>query len=77
MSKENKLSKRVIAALAARRDEAQWEKLIVGLLHKLELPREKRLKAIEKYEKLGHHIARKLGVGEADVHMLAQGSMAT
>ena len=35
MSKENKLSKRVIAALAARRDEAQWEKLIVGLLHKL------------------------------------------
>ena len=66
MSKENKLSKRVIAALAARRDEAQWEKLIVGLLHKLELPREKRLKAIEKYEKLGHHIARKLGeIGRA------------
>ena len=77
MSTQNKLSKRVIAALAARRDEAQWEKLIVGLLHKLELPREKRLKAIEKYEKLGRHIARKLGVGEADVHMLVQGSMAT
>jgi hypothetical protein len=77
MSTERKLSKRVTAALAARHDGAQWEKLIVGLLHKLELPRDKRLKAVEKYEKLGRHIARKLGLGETDVHMLAQGSMAT
>lgn len=77
MATDKKFSKRVTAVLAARHDGVQWERLMVGLLHKLELPRDKRLKAIEKYDKLGRHVAHKLGLGETDVHMLPQGSMST
>lgn len=71
------LSKSVIAILDARKDALQWEKFIIGMLSKLELPEEKRAKAIQKYEDLQKHIAKKLHVDETSVHVVVQGSMKT
>lgn len=71
------LSKSVITMFDARKDEHQWEKFIIGMLSKLELPKEKRAKAIKKYEDLQKHIAKKLNVDETSVHIVVQGSMRT
>lgn len=70
-------SKQVTALLVARKEELQWEKFIIGMLSKLELPEEKRNKAIEKYEELQRHIAKKLHIDETNVHIVVQGSMKT
>ena len=70
-------SKRVALVLANRRDEAQWEEFIVGMLGKLELPQTEREKAVRRYGDLAHHVARKLNVGDLDVHVVVQGSMRT
>lgn len=71
------LSKRVALVLAKRRDEAQWEEFIVGMLGKLELPQTEREKAVRRYGDLALHVARKLNVGDVDVHVVVQGSMRT
>lgn len=71
------LSKRVALVLAKRRDEAQWEEFIVGMLGKLELPQTEREKAVRRYSDLARHVARRLDVGDVDVHVVVQGSMRT
>ncbi|MEG0717024.1 MAG: nucleotidyltransferase [Comamonas sp.] len=71
------LSKRVTAALTARQDAAQWEEFIVGMLGKLELPPAERAKAVRRYGELARHVARKLDIGDVDVHVVVQGSMRT
>jgi hypothetical protein len=71
------LSKRVNKLLVARREELQWEKFILLMLHKLELPEEDRAKAIARYDELARHVARKLHVDQTDVHIVVQGSMRT
>lgn len=74
---QTQLSKRVAAALTARNDAAQWEEFIVGMLGKLELPPTEREKAVRRYGDLARHVARKLNVGDLDVHVVVQGSMKT
>lgn len=74
---ESPLSKRVTAALTARQDAAQWEEFIVGMLGKLELPHAEREKAVRRYDDLARHVAKKLDVGDMDVHVVVQGSMRT
>ncbi len=49
-----------------------------GLDHsQLELTPEKQAAAEKRYKELGRHVARHLGVGETDVHVVVQGSMKT
>lgn len=74
---QNVLSKRIAEALNARQEAAQWESFIVTMIERLELPPAQRAKAVERYEELARHIARKLGVVEVDVHVVVQGSMRT
>jgi hypothetical protein len=74
---QSRLSKKVTAALAARNESAQWEKFIVSMLSKLELPEDARQKAVQRYEDLARHLAQKLNVGAGDVHVVVQGSMRT
>lgn len=71
------LSKRITEALTARQEGAQWESFIVSMLEKLELSPAERTKAVERYQELARHVARNLGVGEVDVHVVVQGSMRT
>lgn len=71
------LSKRITEALTARQEGAQWETFIVSMLEKLELSAAERAKVVERYQELARHVARKLGVGEVDVHVVVQGSMRT
>lgn len=71
------LSKRITETLTARQEGAQWESFIVSMLEKLELSATERAKAVRCYEALARHVARKLGVGEVDVHVVVQGSMRT
>ncbi|EFX60059.1 hypothetical protein DAPPUDRAFT_279581, partial [Daphnia pulex] len=71
------LSKRIAEALTARQEGAQWESFIVSMLEKLEISADERAKAVKRYEELARHVARKLGVGEVDVHVVVQGSMRT
>lgn len=71
------LSKRITEALTARQEGAQWESFIVSMLEKLEISPAERAKAVERYQVLARHVARKLGVGEVDVHVVVQGSMRT
>jgi hypothetical protein len=59
------------------REARQWEKLMVELLEKLELNEEERERAVKHYNTLARQVARKLGVGETDVHIIVQGSMRT
>jgi len=69
---------RVIAeALSRRNENQQWEDFIVSMLVKLELTPEKRAAAEWRYKELGRHVARKLGIGENDAHVVVQGSMRT
>jgi hypothetical protein len=67
----------VLEALNQRQDSQQWEEFIVAMLTKLELPKEKRAAAEKRYMELGRHVARKLGIGENDAHVVVQGSMRT
>jgi hypothetical protein len=64
-------------ALIERREDSQWEELIGSMLAKLELPPDKYSAAKQRYEELGRHVAKKLGVGDNDVHVVVQGSMRT
>lgn len=70
-------SRRIVEALTARNENQQWEDFIVGMLMKLELPPDKRAAAEQRYQELGRHVARKLGIGEIDAHVVVQGSMRT
>ncbi len=69
----------VFESLARRQENYQWEDFIAKMLAKLELPREKHAKAVQRYEELGRHVARKMGKGAepADAHVVVQGSMRT
>lgn len=72
-----KLSRLVLESLNERHEGVQWEDFIVAMLTKLELPAEK-CEAVEReYKKLGKHVARKLGIGDSDAHVVVQGSMKT
>ncbi|MES2948162.1 MAG: nucleotidyltransferase [Pseudomonadota bacterium] len=66
-----------LEALNQRQDSQQWEEFIVAMLTKLELPKEKSAAAEKRYLELGRHVARKLGIGENDAHVVVQGSMRT
>lgn len=77
MTNYTPLSKRVVASLSARRQVQQWESFIVEMLGKLELSTGERQRAEQHYHELGRHVARKLGLGENDAHVLVQGSMRT
>lgn len=72
-----KRSRLVMEALQQRHESQQWEEFIVAMLTKLELPPEKRVAAEKRYKELGRHVARKLGIGENDAHVVVQGSMKT
>lgn len=67
----------VLESLNERRESEQWEEFIVAMLTKLELPAEKRGAVEQRYKELGRHVARKLGIGEHDAHVVVQGSMRT
>lgn len=77
MSTPSSLSKRIIEALSARQQTQQWESFIVEMLEKLELSPDEHRRAAEHYLELGRHVARKLGVGDSDAHVVVQGSMRT
>lgn len=77
MDLNKKYSKRVFDSVVKHGGPDQWERAIAGLLHKLELPKNKREEAKNAYSALGRHIAKRLGVGDTDVHVLPQGSMAS
>lgn len=66
-----------LAALAASNENQQWEDFIAKMLVKLELPPSKRASAVERYRQISQHIARKMGIGENDAHVVVQGSMRT
>jgi len=67
----------VLESLNERHESQQWEEFIVAMLTKLELSAEKRRAAEQRYQELGRHVARKLGIGENDAHVVVQGSMRT
>jgi hypothetical protein len=67
----------VLEALEARNENQQWEDFIARMLLKLELTPEKRAAAKKRYEELGRHVARRMGIGETDAHVVVQGSMRT
>lgn len=80
MSLQPPLHKRYSIALEAmnqRQEGQQWEEFIVAMLTKLELSNEKSAAAEQRYQELGRHVARKLGIGENDAHVVVQGSMRT
>lgn len=64
-------------ALAKSQEDWQWEEFVGSMLAKLELPKDKHEAASRRYDELGRHIARKLDVGDNDVHVVVQGSMRT
>ncbi len=72
-----KRSRRIAASLNTRNENQHWEEFIIAMLKKLELSPEKRAAAEKRYKELGRHIARKLGIGENDAHVVVQGSMRT
>jgi hypothetical protein len=72
-----KRSRLIVEAMDQRHESQQWEEFIVAMLSALELPAEKYEAAKKRYEELGRHVARKLGVGEDNVHVVVQGSMRT
>jgi hypothetical protein len=71
------IAQRIIKSLVDRNDERQWELLIGGLLHRLELDEHVSAQAKRAYEALGESIARKLDLPAHDVIVSPQGSMAT
>ena len=66
-----------LEAMNQRQESQQWEEFIVAMLTKLELSKEKSAAAEQRYVQLGRHVARKLGIGENDAHVVVQGSMRT
>lgn len=72
-----KRSRLILESLNERHESQQWEEFIVAMLTKLELPADKREAVEHKYEALGHHVARELGIDDNDVHLVVQGSMKT
>lgn len=77
MTEKKSLSQSVRDALNARQQTQQWESFIAEMLQKLELSPAERGRAEQRYRELARHLARKLGVGENDVHVVIQGSMRT
>ncbi|KWE64845.1 hypothetical protein WL77_20800 [Burkholderia ubonensis] len=77
MDSKRTLAKAFMEKVAADQEARQWEELMVQLLSKLELSEEERGRASGHYDTLAKQVARKLGVGETDVHIVVQGSMRT
>jgi hypothetical protein len=71
------VAQRILKSLTDRSELGQWETLIGGLLHRLELDTGARADAERAYKDLGASIARKLNIPEHDVIVSPQGSMAT
>lgn len=71
------MPKRIAELLKARDQAAQWESFIVSMLTKLELSADELTLATKHYQDLALHVARKLDLGENDVHVIVQGSMRT
>lgn len=72
-----KRSHLIVEAMTQRHESQQWEGFIVAMLTKLELSPEKCAAAERRYKELGRHVARKMGIGESDAHVVVQGSMRT
>lgn len=77
MNANASIANRITEALSARQQGKQWESFIIEMLEKLELSPEERERAKAHYGALSGHVARKLGIGENDVHIVVQGSMKT
>lgn len=77
MNSKRTLAKAFMEKAAVDQEARQWEELMVQLLSKLELSEEERERAAGHYDALAKQVARKLGVGETDVHIVVQGSMRT
>ena len=71
------IAQRILKSLRDRSEVRQWEVLIGGLLHRLELDADARAEAERAYKTLGASIARKLNIPAHDVIVSPQGSMAT
>jgi len=71
------VAQRIMKSLTERSELRQWEVLIGGLLHRLELDADARADAERAYKTLGASIARKLNIPEHDIIVTPQGSMAT
>ena len=78
-SRGNQVGKLTYAAdaMVGNSQDTQWEQFIASMLAKLELPKEKHKAVKDRYEEVGRHVARKLGVGDNDAHVVVQGSMKT
>lgn len=72
-----KRSHLIVEAMNQRNESQQWEEFILAMLKKLELSPEKHMAAKKRYDELGKHVAKKLGLGETEVHVVVQGSMRT
>lgn len=66
-----------LEALPARHEKQQWEDFIAKMLVDLELPPGKRAAAVARYRQIGQHVAREMGIGESEAHVVVQGSMRT
>jgi hypothetical protein len=77
MNTKRTLAKTFMEKVAVDQEARQWEELMVRLLSKLELSAEEKDRAADHYDTLSKQVARKLGVGETDVHIVVQGSMRT
>ncbi|MEM5316518.1 nucleotidyltransferase [Paraburkholderia sp. JHI869] len=77
MNTKRTLAKAFMEKAAVDQEARQWQELMVQLLSKLELSKEEFERATGHYETLSKQVARKLGVGETDVHIVIQGSMRT
>lgn len=76
-SQPKKRSRLIVEAMNQRHESQQWEGFVIAMLTKLELSPEKRAAAEKRYKEFGRHVARKLGIGENDAHVVVQGSMCT
>lgn len=76
-SPAKKRSRLIAEAINQRQESQQWEEFIAAMLTKLELSAEKKAAAEKRYNELGRHVAKKLGIGENDAHVVVQGSMRT
>ncbi|ALX11996.1 hypothetical protein P350_10795 [Burkholderia cepacia JBK9] len=77
MNGKRTLARAFMDQASVDQEARQWETLVVELLSKLELKDDEKERAVKHYETLARQVARKLGVGETDVHIIVQGSMRT
>ncbi len=77
MTTNRTLAKAFMEKAEHDQEARQWERLMAGLLSKLELDADEHERARKHYETLARQVARQLDVDETDVHVVVQGSMRT